>query len=293
MPEQFSEKMGAIRIYSWGAGQPHRGPNLVFPPENWVRIRVGKYISRSWLGSSKPSLADVVKTGILDSENPILLSVHMYQGPEWDKTILGRQLSVTQAAKQRGYPIYVTWRQQPEAVATTTLPGELQNAVKGYDKLYYYNGLPGNALEGAELKNNILLRETLRKSGARVAIVFGQEYGQCVDSTILGMGYTVYRQDPTNPKGPSLTSTSYSEGLLDIGIDVVTARDVLAPHRENTDSDSPYFSFDMQDNIRLDKPASKPESPEKSALTAATKAPVEYAKNAPTEKAATQAPTHA
>jgi hypothetical protein len=207
----------------------------------------------------------------------------MYQGPSWDKGMLARQVRVTEEARKRGYPIYVTWRQQPKEVAWTTLPGDLQRAVERHDKLYYYNGLlgnalQGNALEGGELQKNVVLEKTLEKSRARVAIVFGQEYGQCVDSTILGLCYT-----PLMPKGAPQV---YTAGLLNVGIDVVTARDVLAPPQpQNTNSDSRYFYFDMEDAIDIESYGPSYEPPPPAAAPSALDAPLRFHKDAATKAA--------
>jgi hypothetical protein len=79
----------------------------------------------------------------------------------------------------------------------------------------------------------------------------------------------------------------YSPGLLDIGIDVVTARDVLIPPQVTTRYDSGYFCFDMGDNIVLDgspdKPAPRPGvSDNPTALNFPERAPTKYPKDTPT-----------
>jgi hypothetical protein len=79
----------------------------------------------------------------------------------------------------------------------------------------------------------------------------------------------------------------YSPGLLDIGIDVVTARDVLIPPQVDSRYDSAYFCFDMGDNIVLDgssdKPAPRPEvSDNPTALDFPERAPTKYPKYAST-----------
>ncbi len=298
MPEQFSEKMGAIRIYSKGAGQQHRGPNLANPPQPWTPIGASRYVigkrKLDWF-FGELSLAQVVSQGIPGSKKPVLIIVHMYRGGGWDQATVGRQAEVIEQAKSRSIPIFVVQKTIADASDKTknraaikaTLPDVLAGAVDEYGKLYYYaEESLGNALEGRTCKTGQTLRDTLQGIGADVAIVFGQTYGmQCVDSTILGMCVPPFLKEKFHDP--------YSPGLLNIGVDVVTARNVLERPPAPGEIESQYFSFEMKDDISLDKPASKPESPEKSALTAPTKAPVEYAKDAPTEKAATQAPTHA
>jgi hypothetical protein len=263
-------------------------------------------------------LAQVVSSSILDGENPVLIIVHMYKrvsgqaivdrqadgiDRDWDQATVQRQASVIEAARSKNLNIYVVQKVAPDPQERSgddisdTLPDSLRNAVKGYTHLHYFAERDlGNALEGRPYKKQDSkaspeqevpkLRDILTINGqVCTAIVLGQSYGQCVDSTILGMYHVAYKKEGKE--------TSYLPGLLDIGIDVVTARDVLIPPPKKSDIDSDYFCFEMEPPISMSpsaRPAAKPDGPTRpTALTA----PTEFAHQAATEKAATKAATQA
>jgi nicotinamidase-related amidase len=283
MPEQFSLEMGAIRIFPKGIGERHRGSKTLQLPRDWKPIKAAKYVSRGWYFSNKAGLVEVIRSGILDHEKPFLMIVHMYKGGAWDQATVYRQANVVKAAKSRNLFIFVVQKTDPDeydsmknnTAIKSTLPDLLSEAVGDYSRLdYYAEKSLGNALEGRSHKLGPTLRDTLQSIRLDAAIVFGQTYGQCIDSTILGM-YEHFREDV------------YSPGLLDIGIDVVTARDVLIPPQVTTRYDSGYFCFDMGDNIVLDgspdKPAPRPGvSDNPTALNFPERAPTKYPKDTPT-----------
>lgn len=297
MPEAFSDKMGAIRIISKGDGQQHRGPKISATPPGWKPIKARKYIS----SGGSLGLVDVIRSGILDDENPVLIIVHMNKVGSWDKETVKLQAEVIKAAKSKKLIIYVVQKVDPDdhgtmknkAAIKDTLPDNLAGAVEEYEQLYYFaEKLPGNALEGRDFKGGGTLRAYLKwlnkNLNTKIAILFGQSYTQCVDSTILGMYYTEFRKI----NGKVSSNTSYLPGLLDIGIDVVTARDVLVPPQVGRHGDgTSYFEFNIDEDIVLDGTSGKlTPTQEISAKPTALIAPTNAAIGYP-DKAAIVAPT--
>jgi hypothetical protein len=291
MAEQFNMKMGAVRIYPGGGFCEeniwrHRGSSLDIPPERWDNISASKYVRKTkYLGRIvQTSLDEVVRSGILPSNETVLIIVHMVRTLGETKTdAIDQQVQVTKAAREKEIPIYVADRgEAPDSKLLpkdipTTLTAALEEATKGYQNLRYYTGLLGNALHGKDCASGTLMRDDLVKQSVRMAIVIGQSYGQCVDSTILGN-----RVGTTGP---------YYQGLLDVGISVVTARAVLDPP-EGSEKGSLYFMFDMKADIQLSLPAASRQAGKAQAdvLGFPAHAPIDAATN--TDAALTHAGIH-
>jgi hypothetical protein len=258
MCKAFDSQMGAVRIFPKGGGQRHRGPKTTVLPAGWKPIEASKYVRKR---GKRADVSDVVNSGVLGRDESALIIVHMYNGYPCTPQTAKRQASVIKAVKGRNIPIFVVQKVEPSeekkigAAVSNTLPGFLREAVGDYRQLFYYAEKDlGNALEGMDLKDGASLRNFLIASRVRVAIVFGQSYTQCVDSTILGMydGRPTER-DKTRPAGvPDEEWYPYHSGLLDVGISVATSRDVLDPAQGSPFPDgSDYFKFSMLSDIKL------------------------------------------
>jgi len=278
--QQFDESMGAVRIFSNGKGKQHRGGDLWIRPPGMPAIKASKYVKKGMFSFNRASLAEVVASGTLDKDLPILIIVHMYTSFLSDSKTQTKQADVIRAAIKRSIPIYVVQKVAPEEnpkdfeSTKATLPDALQNAVGTYERLFYYAEMSlGNALEGRKSKNGKLLRDQINHGFVQTAIVIGQSYGQCVDSTILGMVGVEYKDSGKVEK--------YSLGLLDIGIDVVTSRDVLEPPPREADTPSQYFSFEMGYPIIIGSKSTTDTTKEKSVLDVPISVSSEHATTAP------------
>jgi hypothetical protein len=181
---------------------------------------------------------------------------------------INRQISIIKEAKRLELDIFQTWRTTGQTVksAIPTVP-RLRKLIDTYSSSMIFGGPKGNALEGKEIERgnvkNFKLSHMLRIRNVGAAVVMGQEVHACVKDTIFGKIY----------------DTIYSPGLLDLGISVVTSRDILAPSEDGTLRSSLY-EFEME--TELVEALSPSPALQRSALAAATYALTGAADNAST-----------
>jgi hypothetical protein len=222
--------LGVVRIYPKHDVTKHRLPENVEPDMGTYVLAALKEKKETEAQKYQKALAayplqaydfgtnDLAKA-ISDDCKPrtaALIIVHM-TGDRPDDETVGRQAAAVEAAEKKGIPIFNTQRRNGRLL-TQQLKVKLKTEKPIFASRF------GNALLARDDKNrpvgNILLKR------CHTAIVLGMELGQCVDSTILGQ----WDRD------------DYLPGLLDLGIMVVTARNVLLPTDEVPSS---YFDFDV------------------------------------------------
>lgn len=129
-------------------------------------------------------------------------------------SVLEHQLDVLQTAAVRGVPVYDVTTVAHNARTVNQLSGVFEHLdVTSYKKTAN-NPFAGG---GATRTNGTTLRTDLEAQDRRVAIVMGYHANQCVNSTIFG-----------NAGLGGLGGIPSTTGLLQLGFDVITSRNVLA-----------------------------------------------------------------
>lgn len=222
------DDLRVVEIYPNPNISRHRMEGVLLEPDLLPEDERARWKKLQAFEFKEKSLATVIDKNI-DNANTALIIVHI-QG----STASSTQEDALTAALNKNISIYAAFRgKEPplEDMGVPKLPKNLQKHItmiisegnRSSDNFFY--GLSGNAL-WAKNENMETLKDELRKSWIKRVIVFGQALGQCVDSTILGL----WRE------------TSYEMGLLDMGIAIVTARNVIEPKSVRANS---YFYFKL------------------------------------------------